>query len=293
MCLKTGNSRFLAYVIVPYHVYKEIIKLNGVVFKSKPIKIEDAKVKPKTRSQQCKTSGNSYNPIMLKQQTYHQQHQSQCQQLAAQYLTILQSPNQQNSALKSQYAMYQREQLKSNHQDQQKGNKQEVSKTNRENESLLTVPGERSYKETLITQKKNVIIFGDSIPKGINTRLLNEKLIKSKAACKFFPGATSKDFVHYIKPTLQENEFYTSILRMGVNDALKLGSNIDTVSKDIINIANHCKNFGVKQTIISGLTLTTRLKASFIYQLNKLIKELCQKHGYSFIDNSNVSSENL
>ena len=80
---------------------------------------------------------------------------------------------------------------------------------------------------------------------------------------------------------------------MGVNDILKLGSNIDTVSKDIINIANHCKNFGVKQIIISGLTLTTRLKASFICQLNKSVKELFQKHGYSFIDDSNVSSENL
>ena len=63
---------------------------------------------------------------------------------------------------------------------------------------------------------------------------------------KFFPGATSKYFVHYIKPTMQENEFDTSILHMTVNDVLKLGSNIDTVSKDIINIANHCKNFGVK-----------------------------------------------
>ena len=75
---------------------------------------------------------------------------------------------------------------------------------------------------------------------------------------------------------------------MDVNDVLKLGSNIDTVSKDIINITNHRKNFGVKQIIISGLALTTWLKASFIYQLNKSIKELCQKHGYSFIDNGNV-----
>ena len=66
---------------------------------------------------------------------------------------------------------------------------------------------------------------------------------------------------------------------MGLNDVLKLGCNIDTVSKDIINIANHCKNFGVKQIIISGLTLATRLNASSIYQLNNLIKVLCQKHG--------------
>ena len=135
--------------------------------------------------------------------------------------------------------MHQQKQLKSNHPAQQNGNKKEVSKTNQENESLLTVPGERSYKETLITQKKNVVIFGDSIPNGINTRLLNKKLIKSKVVCKFFRGLTWKDFVHYIKPTLQGNQFDNLILHIGVNDVLKLGSNIDTVSKDIINIANH------------------------------------------------------
>ena len=56
-------------------------------------------------------------------------------------------------------------------------------------------------------------------------------MIKSKVVCNFFPGATSKYFVHYIKPTLQENEFDTSNLHMGVNDVLKLGSNIDTVKR--------------------------------------------------------------
>ena len=46
---------------------------------------------------------------------------------------------------------------------------------------------------------------------------------------------------------------------MGVNDILKLGSHIGTASKDIINIANHCKNIGVNQIISFGLTFTTRL----------------------------------
>ena len=73
-------------------------------------------------------------------------------------------------------------------------NQKEVSKTSQENESLLTVPGERSYKDTLITQKKNIVIFGDSIPRGINTRLLNKKLLKSKVVSKFFPGAISERF---------------------------------------------------------------------------------------------------
>ena len=104
VCPKTGNFRCFAYVTVLNHVNKEIMKLNGLVFESKLIKIEDANIKPKTRSQQYKISGNSYNPIMQKQQTYHQ-HQSKYQQPAAQLMSILQSPNQQNSLLKSLDAM--------------------------------------------------------------------------------------------------------------------------------------------------------------------------------------------
>ena len=179
--------------------------------------------------------------------------------------------------------MRQRKQLKLKHQAQQMENQK----------SLLTVPVERSYKDTLITQKKNVVIFGDGIPKRINTQLLNKKFIKSKILCKSFPGTTPKDFAHYLKLTLQGNEFDTSILHMDINDILKLDSNIDTVSQNIIKVAKYCKKFGVKQIISSGLTLTTRLNANFIYQLNNSIKVLCQKHGYRFIYNSNLLSESL
>ena len=63
---------------------------------------------------------------MRKQQTSHEQHQSQYQQPAPQYLPILQPTNQENSALTSQYAMHQTELLKSNHQDQRKGNKKSL-----------------------------------------------------------------------------------------------------------------------------------------------------------------------
>ena len=41
--------------------------------------------------------------------------------------------------------MHQREQLKSKHQAEQMENQKEVSKTSLEKESLLTLPGERSY----------------------------------------------------------------------------------------------------------------------------------------------------
>lgn len=59
-------------------------------FKSKPIKTEDAKVNPKTRSQQYKIFGNSCNPIMQKQETNHQKYEPQYQLPVAQHLPILQ-----------------------------------------------------------------------------------------------------------------------------------------------------------------------------------------------------------
>ena len=49
----------------------------------------------------------------------------------------------------------------------------------------------------------------------------------------------------------------------------------------------------MKQIFISGLTLSACLNASFMCYLNNPVKVLCQKHGYNFIDNSNVSSENF
>ena len=46
--------------------------------------------------------------------------------------------------------MHQREQVKSKHQAQQIENQKDVSKTSQENEPLLTAPGEKSYKDTII-----------------------------------------------------------------------------------------------------------------------------------------------
>ena len=43
MCPKTGISRYIACVTMPYHVYKGIAKLNGAAFKSKPLTIEKGK----------------------------------------------------------------------------------------------------------------------------------------------------------------------------------------------------------------------------------------------------------
>ena len=47
---KTGKSKGYAFLNVPDHVYSEIVKLNGVKFKSKQLVLEEAKTKHKDRT---------------------------------------------------------------------------------------------------------------------------------------------------------------------------------------------------------------------------------------------------
>ena len=38
---------------------------------------------------------------------------------------------------------------------------------------------------------------------------------------KGFPGATSKELIHYVVPTLQEKSFNSALIHIGINDILK------------------------------------------------------------------------
>ena len=66
-----------------------------------------------------------------------------------------------------------------------------------------------------------IVIFGDSIPKGINIRNLNTRLSTANCKCPFgsFGVATSKHFHHYIQTTLNETngKTDTAVLHMGTN----------------------------------------------------------------------------
>ena len=83
----------------------------------------------------------------------------------------------------------------------------------------------------------------------MNKKILGQKLFNAKAFYRFFPGATSRDIFHYIKPTLQnpQTDFDIAVLHKGINDILNLGSTAETVSNSILHIADQCKNYGVNE----------------------------------------------
>ena len=96
-------------------------------------------------------------------------------------------------------------------------------------------------------------------------------------------------YIQYIKSTLQnpENLFEAAILHMGIKDLQK------SVTNNIINVANQCKNYGIKNIFVSDLTINNRLHLDFIKAANNDLKLDCVKYGYNFMENSNILPDNL
>ena len=116
----------------------------------------------------------------------------------------------------------------------------------------------KTYKEA-VTEKtntahtNNVAILGDSIinfNRGINSEF-NKTLRTERARFKHFLGALSKDLLHYIDPTLEEQSFKAVIIHIGINDILYDSSQqINLLLQNIKEIGKRCMSYKVKYVFI-------------------------------------------
>ena len=89
--------------------------------------------------------------------------------------------------------------------------------------------GEKRHKEAVTTHTNNVTILGDSIinfNKGIISEF-NKTLRSGGARLKHFPGASSKELLHYIDPTLEEQNFEATIIHIGTRQGSGVASATD------------------------------------------------------------------
>ena len=55
----TGKHRGFAFITTPYHVHDELLKLNGVEFKGRPIVVETAKTRSAHQNQATQNEANT------------------------------------------------------------------------------------------------------------------------------------------------------------------------------------------------------------------------------------------
>lgn len=90
------------------------------------------------------------------------------------------------------------------------------------------IPGEKSYSDIVSSKfykNNNIVVFSNSIGSFICGIRSN---FHCGASLKHFPGATSKDLINYINPTLKEDKFDTTVIHVRINGMLKntSGNNI-------------------------------------------------------------------
>ena len=93
-------------------------------------------------------------------------------------------------------------------------------------------------------------------------REFNRELTTGHARIRTFPSAVSKDFPHYITPTLEDGNFDIAILHFGMNDLLRNRNQSEAVDDLIQNLektATKCISFGVHKVIVSSTVYNERV----------------------------------
>ena len=134
--------------------------------------------------------------------------------------------------------------------------------------------------------------------KGIRTKELNNHLNKFSAGIRPFPGATVKQLEHYVLPTLTDDTPDVMIIHGRCNDIDPRGKLKEITPNEIatgfINIGKLCKEKGVNDVLISGIICRrNKYWNNKVIATNKILKQLCIEHQFTFIENENISVEQL
>ena len=141
------------------------------------------------------------------------------------------------------------------------------------------VPGEVSYTSAVkstwlnLGKQNRIIIFSDSIFCGIRFRKFNNEIKNGYAKLKTFPGADSREILHYVSPTLESGNYDSAVLHFGVNDLLqKKVRKTDIVKNLIENIrkaAVKCMSHGVSKVFESAIVRNKRIPESLLEEVNE------------------------
>ena len=110
-----------------------------------------------------------------------------------------------------------------------------------------------------------------------------------------FPGATSKEILHYLDVHLTNSSADAVILHVGVNDLFQDNSQskIKILGKNLKSMVEKCHTYGIKNEFISGLLYTTRIGLPVLEKTHGMIVHLCKILGICYEDNQNIRSKDL
>ena len=146
-------------------------------------------------------------------------------------------------------------------------------------------------------KQNRIIIFGDSIFRGIRVCEFNNEVKNSYAKFKTFPGSDSREVLHYVNPILESGNYDSAVLYSGLNDllqkALSKSDTVENLKESITKAAVKCTSHGVSKVFVSAIVRNKKIFESFLEEVNEKNSFMCKNNNFIFVDNSNVSNIHL
>ena len=122
---------------------------------------------------------------------------------------------------------------------------------------------------------KNVVIFSDSMVKGLKMKQFNSHMHGGKVYLKGFPGAKADEPNPHVKPSLDEHKYDAAIIHVRINDILrsKGEKEVNDIPRKIMNTPETCRNYNIAKIFISSIIRCNRTAVDIDY-INGKIKEL-------------------
>ena len=152
-----------------------------------------------------------------------------------------------------------------------------------------SVPGNTSHSST-VNKEKKILLLSDSILSRVQMKLFNRELKTGRAYRKYFPGATPKEIAHYCIPTLEKDKPDVVVLNAGTNSLLN--SDVNEISDEMFKLVRICRNNGVKEVYISGVTYRYN-HATKVRNLNNFIESKEHIYNFTFINNDNIFGKDI
>ena len=258
----TGHNGY-AYIIAPNHVTDELVKLNELKLKDRNLIIEESATKPRTLHSNVNRlmSPNRYEALPSSQDEEENDFE-----IAGAWNTSdnVRCNRKKENEVQSPKSAKRRGQVVVNKHPE---NQTSFGKQN-------TSPSHKTYREAAksseatqpYNEKENVLIFSDSIPGKMKMHELNRVIKNGKVKHLFFPGATSEQVLQYLDVNLRMYGPKTVIIHVGINDLLNdyVDLNINNVLKNFHVMIKKCRDFDVRNILLSGLVYCKRVKIIYI-----------------------------
>ena len=69
--------------------------------------------------------------------------------------------------------------------------------------------------------KENIVLFSDSVPRGIKFEELNQKINRGRIHQNVFPPVRAQHPNHYLMPSIEEYEYDCTIIHVFINVILR------------------------------------------------------------------------